>query len=250
MDAAIAKVDPGMVDSNGFIFNVGPISSTTVPPSELAIGEYVQKMGRTSCLTEGQIDAMDATGKVAYMNNGCRSMANGNAKFVHQILITGDKGASFANTSAGGSDSGAVVLTEDSCPRAIGMIFATTANGITIVNPIDKVLRSLKVSIVAGCSDGGGLLQSAREDSATSIESDTAMRESIEQVRIVKDRHEDDLLKLDEVAATAIGRGDKPGQAAVLVYVKKDTTVIRAQIPDQIEGVPVKIIESGEFTAL
>lgn len=63
MDAAIAKVDPDMVDPIGQILNIGPISATPFPLSSLSIGMYVQKMGRTSCLTEGQINAVDASGK-------------------------------------------------------------------------------------------------------------------------------------------------------------------------------------------
>jgi hypothetical protein len=85
---------------------------------------------------------------------------------------------------------------------------------------------------------------------AASGEEQAALASSVAAVRAVKDRHEQELLKLDDVAGTAIGRGDDPGQAAMLVLLKKDTPQIRAQIPNEIEGVPVKIIESGEFQAL
>jgi hypothetical protein len=249
VDAAIARVQPGML--NGDIFNIGPISSSIVPAGELPIGYYVQKMGRTTCLTEGQIDGIDATGKVAYTNNGCRSMGAGNAQFSHQVLISPTStGGLFATTTGGASDSGALVLTEESCPRAIGMIFASTANGITVINPIAKVLKALKVELVGGCVNGDTSTIKAGDQTDAATGEQAALRASIEVVRAVKDRHEQDLLKLDDVAGTAIGRGDNAGQAAMLVLVKKDTAEIRAKIPAQIEGVPVKIIASGEFQAL
>jgi hypothetical protein len=36
----------------------------------------------------------------------------------------------------------------------------------------------------------------------------------------------------------------------MLVLLKKDTPEARAQIPTEIEGVPTRIVESGEFNAL
>ena len=244
VDGAIASLLPGMVDPDGYIFNIGPISANTIPQKQLQIGHYVQKMGRTSCLTEGQIDAIDATAKVAYGNSECHTYASGHATFYHQILIFPVGAfAEFGN----GSDSGSMVLTEESCPRAIGMVFAA-AGSLTLVNPIDLVLKALKVALVNGCTNEGGPPPS--EHGLATTEATRALSESIEQVRMVKDRHEGALLKLDNVAATAIGPGDHDGQAAMLVLLKKDTRESRAQIPTQIEGVPVKIIESGEFSAM
>jgi len=249
VDAAIARVKPGMFFPEGYILNIGLISSNTVAAAELPIGFYVQKMGRTSCLTEGQIDGIDATGKITYANNECHAMGAGNAQFSHQILVLSDSG-DFATTGGGGSDSGALVLTEESCPRAVGMVFGTTPNGIAVVNPIDKVLTALKVALVGGCANSGPLPTALKNPVAASGEEQAALASSVAAVRAVKDRHEQELLKLDDVAGTAIGRGDDPGQAAMLVLLKKDTPQIRAQIPNEIEGVPVKIIESGEFQAL
>ena len=113
-----------------------------------------------------------------------------------------------------------------------------------------KVLKALKVALVGGCVNGGSLALKTGDQTEAATEGQAALRASIEAVRAVKDRHEQDLLKLDDVAGTAIGRGNNARQAAMLVLIEKDTPEIRAQIPTQIEGVPVKIIESGEFRAL
>ena len=244
VDAAIAKLLPNMVDPGGPIFNIGPISANTIPVSQLQIGHYVQKMGRTSCLTQGQIDAVDATAKVVYGNTGCHTYSSGHATFYHQILIFPvGHFAAFGN----GSDSGSMVLTMESCPRAIGMAFAA-AGSLTLVNPIDRVLKSLNVALVNGCTNAGGPPPSEPADAGA--ETVAAFHESMEQARTVKERNEGALLRLDNVTATALGRGDRTDQAALLVMLKKDTPALRAQIPTEIEGVPVRIIESGEFAAM
>jgi hypothetical protein len=258
VDAAIALLKPGMFYSDGYIFNIGPISASTLAPDELVVGGFVQKMGRTTCLTEGQIDAVDATGKVAYANDDCHQLGSGNALFSNQILIINSSrpnaSGTFATTDDGGSDSGSVVLTEETCPRAIGLVFGATSNGITVINPINEVLSKLKVQMVGGCTNDGPspFFASAADqpDEQSDTDPQTAMRASIEAVRAVKDRHEHELLKLDEVTATAIGRDDNSDGAAMLVFVKKDTPQVRAKIPTELEGVPVKVVESGEFKAL
>ena len=67
LDCAIAKVESGGMDPNGYIFNVGTISPVSFPVSDLVDASYVMKMGRETCLTLGQIDAIDAMGKVTYV---------------------------------------------------------------------------------------------------------------------------------------------------------------------------------------
>jgi hypothetical protein len=47
------------------------------------------KMGRTSCLTTGVVEAWDASGLVVYRND-CNNASTGKALFDHQILIFGE----------------------------------------------------------------------------------------------------------------------------------------------------------------
>ena len=110
-------------------------------------------------------------------------MGAGKAQFSHQILIFPTHGT-FADTSLGGSDSGAMVLTEEACPRAIGLVFGTTANGITIINPIDKVLKALKVQMVGGCSSGASLAMDASDQAEASSQEQAAMHTAIEAARV------------------------------------------------------------------
>ncbi len=94
----------------------------------------VQKYGRTTGLTSGAVDSINATVKVRY--------GRGFAIFENQIVIEGIEGAEF---SAGG-DSGSLIVTDDLNCNPVGLLFAGSSV-VTIANPIDEVLTQLGVSI-------------------------------------------------------------------------------------------------------
>ena len=57
VDAAVAALRSGTMDSTGFIEDIGTISST---PATAAIGMAVEKSGRTTRLTTGSIDSVES----------------------------------------------------------------------------------------------------------------------------------------------------------------------------------------------
>jgi len=114
------------------------------------------------------------------------------------------------------------------------------------VNPIEQVLSALNVSLVGECTDSGA--SAASSDLSAVAGSPSAA--SVARVRAVQERHANHLLGIDAVAAIGIGRGASPGQAGLVIYVTKDTPEVRAKLPAQIEGVSVRIVQSGEFHAL
>lgn len=134
VDAAIAKVlfdgeiprVGNATPSNGY----GTPSSTTRTAS---VGMAVQKYGRTTGLTKGTVTAINATVNVGY--------SSGTARFVDQIVITGDRGK-FSNAG----DSGSLIVTNDDACEPVGLLFAGSVRQ-TIANPIDAVLTSLDVTI-------------------------------------------------------------------------------------------------------
>ncbi len=65
----------------------------------------------------------------------------------------------------------------------------------------------------------------------------------------VRDRHEDELMKIPGAVGTAIGMSDTPGQPAINVYIEKMTPEAQAVAPKEVEGLPVKLIENGGFVA-
>jgi hypothetical protein len=225
VDAAIAEVIPGDVSSN--ILTIGPIASTTVAPT---IGLAVQKQGTTTCLTSGMISAVGAHGKIKY---GAGKVAN----FVNQIIIDG----SF---SAAG-DSGSLVVTQETCPQAVGLVFAgSSMPAQTIANPINSVLSKLHVSMTGGCPMVRTAPQAAEQAGNATVSQDL-----VDSATAVRDRHEDELMKIPGAVGTAIGMSDTPGQPAINVYIEKMTPEAQNAAPKEVEGLPVKLIENGGFVA-
>jgi hypothetical protein len=98
------------------------------------LGQAVQKYGRTTGLTTGQITGINATITVNYNT--------GTVRFVDQILISDGR---FSQ----GGDSGSLVVTQTSGAddrRPVGLLFAGS-NTHTIANPIDLVLDRFGVQI-------------------------------------------------------------------------------------------------------
>lgn len=270
MDVAIAKVVsanqgptgpsvPG-VDPLGRILNIGMISTTPFPFNNLIDGMAVMKMGRTSCLTSGVIDAFDAMGQVVYSKT-CNNAAAGVAYFDHQILVLGQipnstNGSTCSFASPG--DSGALVLTYDfNCPQAIGVVFAGASGSgadsggtIVAVNPIQTVLTKLNVSLVGQSCTGLAYAQDA-DGSVRSAEISDELRASIEHARRIKELRGRSLLKISGVAAVGIGAGEDPNSAMLNVYLTQDSPQIRSRVLKQLKGEQVRFKQlGGSFSAL
>lgn len=135
VDAAIALCTTDTLGtgtpSNGY----GTPSSTCYSPANSAdlLDLPVQKYGRTTGLTTGYVSAVNATTLIGY--------TSGTARFVGQIVITGDRGK-FSNAG----DSGSLIVTDDEGCNPVGLLFAGGARE-TIANPIGLVLSSWNVTI-------------------------------------------------------------------------------------------------------
>ena len=131
IDAAIAKTDVGQVGTATPPDGYGTPRST---PVAAALGMLVQKRGRTTGRTLGEITGINVSVRVQY--------SRGVARFVNQILI------SPGGFSAAG-DSGSLIVTQaDNSP--VGLLFAGSSS-VTIANRIDLVLAQFGVTI-----DGSG----------------------------------------------------------------------------------------------
>ena len=98
------------------------------------LGLSVQKYGRTTRLTTGTIDAINATIDVCY-DQACFNVA----RFEDQIIVTpGD-------FSAGG-DSGSLIVSNDENKNPVALLFAGSSTH-TIGNRIDRVLNTFNVNI-------------------------------------------------------------------------------------------------------
>ncbi len=233
VDAAIAAVNPGEVDSN--ILNIGSIGGSA---ATAAIGMGVEKMGRTTCLTIGTVEALNVKLKVNYSETKHPKLAT----FVNQILLTGSSGA-FSLPG----DSGSLIVTHAGCPQPVALLFAGSADGSsTVGNPISDVLSGLNVTMVSSCTPAASpaAAQADGLDAKVGIS-----QEAVASAAAVRDRHEAQLMSIAGAAGTGIGAGDQPGQPAIEVYLEKLTPKEQAGAPKEVEGIPVKLIQNGGFFA-
>ncbi|MDP3297546.1 MAG: hypothetical protein Q8N09_08155 [Thermodesulfovibrionia bacterium] len=243
VDAAIAEVRSGAVDPSGSILHIGEVSSSTVQP---VLNMPVQKSGRTTGLTYGTVTAVNVIVDVTY-NKTC-GIGSQKARFIGQIMI------GPAGFSASG-DSGSLIVEDCSpYPRAVGLLFAGS-NTVTVANPIDYVLTSLGVSMVGGtgyCTSTtiSGEITGSSTMTAQSQLPPQANHRAVEVASRIKERHEKSILSIEGVVGMGIGLSEiVHGQVVIEVYVKKPAHEMRRVIPEMLEGVPVKIVETGEIVA-
>jgi hypothetical protein len=101
------------------------------------LGLNVQKYGRTTKLTHGQITGVNATVTVCY--EATDFVCTKSARYVDQLIITPP---GFSN----GGDSGSLIVGDDANLNPVGLLFAGSST-ITIANRIDLVLNRFGVTI-------------------------------------------------------------------------------------------------------
>jgi len=124
VDCALAAPDRPEYLKND-ILRIGPPTTQirTATP-----GLKVQKFGRTTGYTEGEVIAIDTTARVNY--------GKGIAVFEHQIV---------AGPISTGGDSGSLVLDMDN--RPVGLLFAGS-DKVTIMNEIRRVMDALEIEFL------------------------------------------------------------------------------------------------------
>ena len=137
VDAALATPYPDWFKSvTPFILQIGEVRGSIEP----VLGLQVQKMGRTTKLTHGQITGVGVTIGVRYGSNV--------ARFREQVQIRGAGGNPFSLPG----DSGSLILTEDN--TATALLFAGSNDGSsTFASPILAVIDELKAA--TGAQDLG-----------------------------------------------------------------------------------------------
>lgn len=129
VDAAVAKpLDAGLVDSN--IVDVGAVLGNGT--KDAALGDEVEKSGRTTQHTTGTVELVGVTANVNY----ARFPQVRIARFENQILT---------GPISQPGDSGSLVV-DRATKKAVGLLFAGS-DKVTIVNPINRVLDLLDIEI-------------------------------------------------------------------------------------------------------
>jgi hypothetical protein len=137
VDAAIALSSPSDLSNATLEDGYG------VPNSQIAaasIGLPVQKYGRTTLLTHGQVSAINVYVEVCYQQFWGFCIKS--AYFFDQIQISG-------SGFSGGGDSGSLIVTDDANKNPVGLLFAGSDTS-TFANRIDFVLDAFGVTIDDG----------------------------------------------------------------------------------------------------
>jgi hypothetical protein len=230
VDAAIAQLRQGAMDQNGNILDIGIPSSSIVAPS---IGLDVQKSGRTTGRTEGEIGAINASVKVQYQQ-GCAQGRKFTITYVNQIVINS---ASF---SAGGDSGSLIVTTGGSQP--VGLLFAGSSS-TTIANPIGEVLDAISASLTVPVS-----FNLPAAPNFTSSQPSMLTAEEVARGNAVKEAHAARLLDDPSIFGVGVGaEADNSGRAALIVYVAHGRG--RGGIPSRINNVTTRVVETDPIVA-
>src|SRR5829696_4010060 len=123
VDAAVAQVRAGQMDSSGFIEDIGVPGNTIVNAS---VGLSVAKSGRTTGFTTGTVSSINTSVNVQYQR-GCNSGKKFTVSYTGQVIV------GSSSFSAGG-DSGSLIVTNDTAHNPVALLYAGSSTS-TIGNP-------------------------------------------------------------------------------------------------------------------
>ncbi len=233
-DAAIAQVKPEDVSPE--ILNIGVIGSAVATPQ---LQMTVQKMGEATCLTFGTITAVKVNVAINYGRGKLPRLAN----FTNQVAIT----SLSANPFGAAGDSGALILTTDTCPEPVALLLGSGLSGsgasVVFASPIQPVLNALNVTFVGGCTAGLGSSLGSEFTEGENL----SIGQKVSAAAKVRDAHIEDLMKIPGAFGTGIGIDSVTGTAEIQVYVKDLTAAAEGQKDSSIDSVPVVINETGEI---
>lgn len=241
VDAAIAQIISGAVDTSGSILELGTASSTPnvpnpAPPASTtvapAVSMGVAKAGRSSGLTCSTISQVNALINISY-STSCSGGTTFYVQFDNQIVING---GSF---SAAG-DSGSLVVNSNTA-QPVGLLYGGDSTS-TVANPIGAVLNAFSggpLTIVGGaehpiaCPAVGAAAPAGAQSTVAPAE--------LAHATAIAGRYATRLMGNPEVAGVAVGRShDAPGSAAVLIYVK--SLPAPGTFPAVLDGVRTRIV--------
>ena len=247
VDAAIAQLRTGQMDSTGFIEDIGVPSSTIVNPT---VGLSVAKSGRTTGFTAGSISSINTSVSVQYQK-GCNSGKKFTVSYTNQVVI------GSGSFSAGG-DSGSLIVTNNASHNPVALLFAGSST-TTIGNPIGEVLTKLNAATGLSLSFVGNsnapITQSLNDSGLQPYVPGVRdlmqqlPQQAVDRASAVLDLHRDNLMFLQGVIGAGVGAsGRVDGEAGIIIYVNRNARA-RASLPDSLDGVPVTVVMTDEFVA-
>jgi hypothetical protein len=246
VDAAIAQVVAGQVDTAGTILDLGATAGTTslpaAPPSATigtpALGMSVAKSGRTSGLTCSTITSINTTTSVVYETKCGSNVTAFTAQYANQLVING-------GTFSAGGDSGSLIVNSTNA-QAVGLLYGGSATD-TVANPIHDVIlaftNGVNVPTIVGGADHA--VSCAPEASAGANQagalSTTAPISTEERQRVAAIQgHAALLMKDAAIQGFAIGSSaDNPGEGALVIKASRGLNI---QVPPVVDGVRTRVV--------
>jgi len=256
VDAAIAQVGSRTVDAGGAILELGGrqpdgtlaaappgISSTGGRGETASLQMKVAKSGRTTGLTCGGVSAVDLDVSVDYFSDCAETQPYMTKVFTNQVGISGDR-----LSDAG--DSGALVVDTVNA-EPVGLFFAggTDVAGVGqgVANPAPEVLNELGTATGSGASftfvggpDHGVSCLSYGDGTVNAAQAEALPDAEIERGQEALYTARSLVNPANGILGVAMGKSsDRPGEAAVLVYVGDN---VKGSVPATIEGVRTVIV--------
>lgn len=250
VDAAVAQLRPGQMDSSGFIEDIGVPSSSITNPS---IGLSVAKSGRTTGFTTGTISSINTSVNVQYQA-GCGQGKKFTVSYTGQVVIN-------SSTFSAGGDSGSLIVTNNASHSPVALLYAGSSSS-TIGNPIGEVLTKLGTSLGRTFSFGGGgggggngpkskgHQAGGREPFIPGLEGlmPQLPQQAADRASAVLENHRANLMFQPAVMGVGVGLGRTDNEASIVIYVNKDAGT-QPVLPTDIEGIPVTVILTDQFVA-
>ena len=249
VDAAIAQLRSGQMDSSGFIEDVGVPARSVVAPS---VGLSVAKSGRTTGFTTGTIGSINTSVSVQYTRE-----CGGGKKFVvaytNQVVIN-------SSTFSAGGDSGSLIVTNNSAHNPVALLYAGSSSS-TIGNPAGEVLTRL--SAVLGRSltfVGSGAAGPTTQNGKSQSEKEPFVRgfggavpqlptQASDRASAVLDVHRANLMATPGVIGAGVGvTSENDTEPAIVIYVDR-TSGNRPVFAPALDGVAVRVVHTDPFVA-
>jgi hypothetical protein len=259
VDAAIAQIVTGKVDTTGSILDLGaqgassiaaapPSSTLAVPATVLATAERVAKSGRSSGLTCSTLQSVSTTVSVDY-ESACGGAKAFTSTFNNQVIVNG-------GTFSASGDSGSLIVTADTA-RPVALLYAGNSTS-TSANPITDVLNAFQSGANAATIVGGGdhAVSCAPTSSnpganggGNTGNSATLSTQELERAAGMKEKYAAELMQDPAVSRVGVGISeDNPKESAVTIFLNG---AAERPVPAQLEGVRTKLIyNTGQPPAL
>jgi hypothetical protein len=232
VDAAIAALRAGAMNSTGAVEGIGTLSSVVKAP---AVGLAVTKSGRTTGTTTGTVAAVNTSVNVKYQQ-GCNQGKKFTVSYTNQVVIN-------SSTFSAGGDSGSLIVSNNSCHQPVALLYAGSST-TTVANPVGEVLAKVGAALGSSVSFVGDTCSALNEP----VGREWVAEDQLEFATSVKERHVARLMADPAVMAVGVGAdAEEPGRASIVIILEEGRT--HAPLPEELEGVRVRVLRSDPIRA-